>query len=409
MPPAFTLVAPDRLRIREGGGCLSLFGLPFFAAGVLLLLAVFGFVPMGNADRLPAIAWPLLLLMGTAFAAVGGGLAFGRSWTTIDRSNLSLVKQWGLLIPMRERITPLHGYSVVRLTFVEGDSDTADRFPIVLKAGSGPDLPLCVSNAYADARACARAVAEHLRIDVEDASTDHPVRLAASLMDVPFRDRVRRSGAPPAGSEAPSSARIQVTRERGEVRIVVLPRPMRVLTLAAAGVPLAILLVIGRPLATFFRQTRTPDPIAWLFLGFVALFFALPAMAVVNAFLRSRRGATIVVASNHGLRIEERGAWRTRTIASFDGADILDVDYSSRASSLEAARRTAEQQVLESHPSASTTMSPRAERLLDTLTRFARGKGVIVKTRTSLTTFGQGLDEAETRYLHAVVCRALVE
>jgi hypothetical protein len=65
MPPAFTLVAPDRLRIREGGGCLSLFGLPFFAAGVLLLLAVSGFVPMSNADRLPAIAWPLLVLMGT--------------------------------------------------------------------------------------------------------------------------------------------------------------------------------------------------------------------------------------------------------------------------------------------------------------------------------------------------------
>jgi hypothetical protein len=409
MPPSFTLVAPDRLRIREGGGCLSLFGLPFFAAGVLLLLAVSGVVPMGNAERLPAIAWPLLVLMGIAFTAVGGGLAFGRSWTTIDRSQSRIVKQWGLLIPMRERIVPLHGYSAVRLSVVEGDSDTADRFPIALTGQSGPDLPLFVSNAYAEARACAKTVAEHLHLDVEDASTDHPVRLPASLMDVPFRERLRRSGAPPADTERPPGARIQVTREHGEVRVVVLPRPMRVLMLAAAGVPLAVLLVIGRPLATFFRQTRTPDPIAWLFLGFVALFFALPAMAVVNAFLRSRRGATIVVLSNHGLRIEERGAWRTRTIARFDAADILDVDYSSRTSSLEAARHTAEQQVLQSHPSASTTMSPRVERLLDALTRFAKGQGVIVKTRTSLTTFGQGLDESETRYLHSVICRSLVE
>ena len=32
MKQPFQLVSPDRLQIRQGGGCLAMFGLPFFAA-----------------------------------------------------------------------------------------------------------------------------------------------------------------------------------------------------------------------------------------------------------------------------------------------------------------------------------------------------------------------------------------
>jgi len=35
------------------------------------------------------------------------------------------------------------------------------------------------------------------------------------------------------------------------------------------------------------------------------------------------------------------------------------------------------------------------------------GKGVIVKSRQGLTTFGEGLADDEIRYLHGVVARAL--
>jgi hypothetical protein len=54
-------------------------------------------------------------------------------------------------------------------------------------------------------------------------------------------------------------------------------------------------------------------------------------------------------------------------------------------------------------------VSPRVERVLLTLARFGKGKGVTVKARTGLTTFGAGLDEAEVRYLHSIVRRALIE
>ena len=119
---------------------MSVFGLPFFAAGVFLVLTVVGVVPVSNADELPALAWPVLVLMAIAFTAVGGALVFGRSWTTIDRAQREVSKQWGLIVPLKERVFSLDGYNAIRLDFVQGDSDTADQFPIALKARTAPDL-----------------------------------------------------------------------------------------------------------------------------------------------------------------------------------------------------------------------------------------------------------------------------
>jgi hypothetical protein len=201
-----------------------------------------------------------------------------------------------------------------------------------------------------------------------------------------------------------------VTRDIGEVTVVIPSRRIHPLFFLAGLIPLAVLSVVGVPLATFFSQSNTPAPVAWGFLGFLTLFFGiLPTMAAVNAWLRSRRGATIIAASKQGLRIQERGAWTTRTIASLDASDILDIDYSTRESSDAAARHAAEQQALQSYPSASPTLSPRVERMLAALTRFVNAKGVTIKTRKGLTTLGQGLDDAEVRYLHSVIRRALIE
>jgi hypothetical protein len=195
-------------------------------------------VPRGNASELHTLGWFLMTLLGIAFTLVGGVLVFGRSWTTLDRTQRQVIKQWGLLIPLRARIFTLDGYTAVTMRFVEGDSDSADRYPV--------------------------------------------------------------------------------------------------------------------------------------------------------------------------LRIQERGIWRTRMTTSVDGSEILDVDFSSRESSIASTRRATEQEVLQKYPSAATTAGPRVERIVTALSRFVTGKGVTVKTRQGLTSFGRGLDDEEVRYLHAVVRRALI-
>ena len=259
MGQPFTLITGDRLQIREGGGCMAVFGLPFFAAGVFVALTVLGVVPVGNADQLAALEWGLLIVMAVAFTTVGGALVFGRSWTTIDRAQREVSKQWGLIVPLKERTFSLDGYSAIRLDFVQGDSDTADQFPIALKAHAAPDLRLCSFTTSAPARECARAVAEYLRLEVEDATTDHPVRLSAAQIDVPLQKRPRREDGPQPDVDRPPGARSQITRGTGTVTIVIPMRPLQGLALwlalAAGIIPITIAVAIGPSLVRFFRDT----------------------------------------------------------------------------------------------------------------------------------------------------------
>ena len=64
MRQSFRHVAPDRIEIRQGGGALALFGLPFFTAGVFMLLTSFGVIPMSNASRVSLPGQLGLIFMG---------------------------------------------------------------------------------------------------------------------------------------------------------------------------------------------------------------------------------------------------------------------------------------------------------------------------------------------------------
>jgi hypothetical protein len=115
------------------------------------------------------------------------------------------------------------------------------------------------------------------------------------------------------------------------------------------------------------------------------------------------------MASRDGVRIDERGVWRTKTLASLAAPQILDVDFSTSTSMIDSSKRAAIQQAREAGHSveASSTAAARVEEIVNRLSRFATGKGVTIKTRQGLTTFGQGLHDQEIRYLHSIVRRAL--
>jgi hypothetical protein len=386
---------------------MAVFGIPFFAAGTFMILAVAGVIPVSNGGDMPSWGWFALACMALVFTGVGGGFVLGRAWTTLDVTRRLVIKQWGLLIPIRERTYPLTGYSAVTLGFVRGDSDTADRFPIGLKAQNGPSLALCSFTTYADSRACAIAVARHLHLDVEDSTTDHRVLVTPADAERSLRERaVELSDAPQV--PRPLNARSTVSREPDGVRIEI-PNPRMHSMAAAAGlIPLIVPAIAVPWLMDFFRHTNTPGPVGWVFVGFVTLFFGLlPALTVFNGFRRSRRGGTIVHISSKGIEIQERGAWRTRRRASIQAGDIFGIDFSTRESSSAAARTAAELQWMDSRGATSATVGPRTERTLAWLTQLSRGHALTVKTRTGLTTFGAGLDDDEIRYLHDVVGRAL--
>jgi hypothetical protein len=410
MRPLFRRVAPDRLEIREGGGVLAVFGLPFFAAGVFVLLSSMGLVPMqGDEDTVTRFMLPI---MGVVFTTVGAALTFGRAWTTLDSTRREITKQWGLVVPMHSDTRRIDDFTAVVLEFEKGDSDTADKFPVTLKARAGANYRLCSPTEFADARACATSVAELLRLDFEDATTDHPVRVSPGQVDVPLQQRLRMEGRDGTAPERPADARSEIHGATNALRITIPTPRSHPIAFVLTLIPVVMSAIFVSPLIRFFRQTRTPDPVAWAFLGFIILFFGvLPAITALNGYLRARRGGTIVTVSPAGIGIQERGAWKTGRMNSMAAADILDIDFSTTHSVAQSARLAAEQRARELSArsvSSSTTIGPRTERMLTALSRLAQGQGITIKTRQGLTTFGQGLEDEEIRYIHSLVRDALI-
>ena len=398
---------PGRLAIREGGGCLTLFGLPFFATGVFMLLASFGVVTM-RSDGQP-VTQATLLAVGVLFTLVGTVLSFGRAITTIDLGPHVVTKQWRILLPVRTRTYELGNYNTVTLAFVQGDSDSADKYPIGLKGNAVAPLTLCSPLQYDEARRCATAVAKLVGLDIEDTSTDHPLRVTASEADAALQDRLRSSAVATTAVTRPSVMASEVTDNSGIVRIVMPMPPLH--PLAAIGGLFPSVFAIGMlAWLGFFSGTRPLTPVEWIFAGVLFLGFGLlPATSVVGRWLRSRVGRTIATISTQELRVQQRGIVRTRTTAALPASEILDVDFSTKESVVASARRRAEQQTASMREGAASRSAtgPSTEWVFATLNRFAKGKGIIVKTRSGITTFGEGLADEEVRYLHATIRRAL--
>ena len=138
MPPrSFRRIAPGRLEVRQGGGGMAIFGLPFLGAGLFMMLICAGVVRLQGGESAPWFMMPALLFMGLAFTLVGGALVFGRSWTTLSSADRTVVMQVGLLVPMSTKTYRVDGYNGVILEFIRGDSDSSDQYPVSLKARDG--------------------------------------------------------------------------------------------------------------------------------------------------------------------------------------------------------------------------------------------------------------------------------
>jgi hypothetical protein len=201
----------------------------------------------------------------------------------------------------------------------------------------------------------------------------------------------------------------EISDEGGSVRITIPMPPLNPLVIVGGFFPAVVAMSMLAWLGLFSspRPLTLPERIffAVLFFGFALL----PAVSAIARWVRSRVGRTIVTVSTEELRVQERGIFRTRTVAALSASEILDVDFSTKESMLTSARRSAEAETatMRKVPSSSAAAGPNTEWVFGILSKFLQGKGIIVKTRKGLTTFGEGLADDEIQYLHAVVRRAL--
>lgn len=400
-PGAFRQTGIRSIEVREGGGCLGLFGLPFLAAGLFVSGIALGLIPVENASDVPGWGRPLILLMGLAFAAVGGGLALGRRWTVLDLSRRKVIRQRGLLVPMWRRESSLDGYEAVVIRHDAGDSDSPDRYPVVLRSrGRAEDLTLKSASDYADAREQATYLADFLDLPLEDASTDRVSVIGPDRLDAPLRERMRAEGRGTPLAERPRETRSSVCAYGEGVRITIPGSGFRPATLLGAVIPIGILVFVVPRLRDFFRSTDTPREVGLVFIGFgVLVLGVIPLLGTLVSVLRAKRRRTTVTAGPNGIVLEERFALRTRT-TRIDSEDIVGLDFHAVSDALAAATREA--------AARGDSVPAVLPRLLQGLSRFVKSEGVTIKSRRGLFKFGAGLSDHEVRYLESVVRAALV-
>ena len=139
MSPVLRQVGTGRLVVRDGGGCIAVFGLPFLLAGIAVTLISIGLLPMRTAGDMPWFGRPLMMLMGVVFTLVGGALTLGRSWTTFSAVDRTVMTQIGLLVPMHTTTYRIDDYTAVQLGFASKKESRATKAAIghAKKAGKG--------------------------------------------------------------------------------------------------------------------------------------------------------------------------------------------------------------------------------------------------------------------------------
>lgn len=300
---------PDRLVGRSGGGCVSLFGLPFLIFGLAFLIAG----GMGKvADSKTGHPTELLFLVpfSLIFMAVGAAFVFGRRGIIIDRSTRRATAWWGLLSPFYRRERPLNGLAEVSVSreVRKGNKSTTTVYPVRLKGGSAP-FNVVEPTDYEEARRSAEQIAKFLGLPMVDNSTGQAVRREADELDMPLRDQLARRGQDIAWPEPPAGMRCTYEVADDTVTIDV-PRnrlsPIRKLSMISGLVPAIVILIVLHS-SGLLRGHGAHDVFRLPLLMFFGAICILPLAATVFSGLLLAMRRVRITASPRELRVTTRG------------------------------------------------------------------------------------------------------
>ena len=392
LPRRFRQTSFAVLEIRDGGGFMMLFGLPFFLAGASMVGLFTGLLPVqltGDGKWTHAG----FTLMGLAFLILGTVFVFGRQWLRIDLGRGLVIVQHGLLVPMRTRERSLSEFSGVSLRRVRGDSESVDRYPVQLQARSGKHFTISRPSKFGEARQQAEYLARWLRLPLTDETTDHAFVLAAEHAGDALHERVPAETEDAAAPQRPQRMRSQVFESNGEVKIVIPGDKKMLAGIVAAFFSTVMLLILLPALRRLWPQgTHAPlsPPVLLLIMAIV-----VPEILVLIAVFASKKRKTTIRASAAGLEIE-LGTLSRSPVKIVPADQILDVDFSTFEGALRAV--------------SSSAQGPRVDPnrgIFGFLARHMPGDGIIVKSKQDWIHFGERLPADELRYLAWLLKKAL--
>jgi hypothetical protein len=397
------------LELRSGGGCISVFGLPFLLAGLFIMQIPLGLIPVEDRPEGPLFS-TLIVLFGSVFAAVGSALVFGRSGIILDRGRGRIVQWWGLLVPMKRVEHMLDAIRQVEMDFSRGDKDSADTWPVKL-SGEGIPKPITIAQPvdFAEARQVAEELARFLRKPLVDSSTGERVTRDPEHLNESWRDRVRRTQVTEAPvPPEPPGMRTRVERT-GDGYVFHIPGPP---LSARHYIPVLFPVAFAGAVAWFFLPALLtlpmPDFIRYVFLGFIGLFFiAAPVVSALLNVLRLKNQFERVTVTKAFLRVEtlKQGKRSTVEIPVDELEDLV-------APTTRALMDAVEVPGMKKVPLGNTG-TPRmpdgrpVPRFLLSLMNMAGSRGVTARSDKAVAEFAGGLDEAEVAYLFALIRKTI--
>ncbi|MFA5321516.1 MAG: hypothetical protein WC373_02490 [Smithella sp.] len=398
------------LEIRSGGGCLSIFGLPFLLAGLFIMQSPLGIIPLKRSAEAPPSIF--IVLFGAVFATVGAVLVFGRSGIILDRATGRIIQWHGLLVPMKRKEHLLDAIEQVEMNFSRGDSDSPATWPIKL-SGKSIAKPLSVlqPTSFAKARQLAEELSRFLRKPLVDSSTGESIIRDPDHLNESFRDRMRRTGEsirflPP--EPANPRSRVEQTSEGLIIQIPVAPKNL------IHYIPVFASLIFAGIVALFFlpkmHTYATPDFFRYIFSVFFGLFFiAVPLLLALQKMNRQKKGIERITITKTILRVEalKQGKSTTEEIPIDELEDLVAPTMQGTMNAIEV---TGMKKVY-----LGDTGTPRMPdgrpipRFLLSLLKMVGSKGIIAHSDKTVIEFAGGLDEAEIAWLYTFIRKKISE
>jgi hypothetical protein len=326
--PAARRELGDRLEIKTGGGCLMLFGLPFFAAGLFVMSLPFW---EHGGDDAPAF---FVIPFGLIFASVGGGIMFGRAGTVADNRTRTLTRWWGLLVPFKSTSVSFDDIEAVTILreVRRSKNSTYTVYPVRI-TGKGGTIDIETPRDYDSARKRSEDFAKFIDVRVEDSSSGERVVREAGTLDESLRDRLRREGRPAVRPVEPDGCRIATSAAGSEAVFEIPPRGFGIgeyIVVGFIGVFEVVSLFIGLAAVGGILSDGEDAPLPMVVgMGvFGLVWLGLPLLAILG-IANSAKAVDRVIVSPRELRVERKGIFGLKTLVI--PADELEELHLGRA------------------------------------------------------------------------------
>jgi len=395
---------PDVIETRSGGGCLSIFGLPFLLAGLFVMQIPFGWIPVQNGDAMPRF---FFVLFGGVFAVVGAGLVFGRKGLTLDRRKGLMVEWWGPMLPLKRKEQVLDAFKRVSIVKNSGDSDSPTTYPVKLEGDAIQEVVLFHPTDYQEARRFAEELARFLSRPLADFSSGARVERKPEKLDETFLDRVREGEEDAGGLPDPPLDMKSRVRETAEGMEIEIPRQRTNLPRWLQG---ALMLGFTGLAAYFFLpflKLSAPPAVRYFFAGFFLLFFILGPLRGAVRFARQGKGSgTTVTVTQEFIRVEERSGRKFKT-TEIPAEAIEDLELPSEKAVRDSMETPSRKLPL---PDTGVPRFPDGRpmpRFLVALMSLVKSPGISIRSDAAWVQFGAGLSEDELKYLYGLIRKTL--